>query len=131
MRERVGALIIKDKKLLLVTAENPEHVWWTPGGKAKPGEATEDCLRREVKEELNIEIDDLEHFISYQGKHVSTGSTVLKVLYLASFKGSINAGAEVTDAGWFSKEDIEHGRIKVTEGLERKVIPKLVERELL
>lgn len=31
--------------------------WEFPGGKVEPGESEEECIKREIKEELNIEIE--------------------------------------------------------------------------
>jgi len=36
-------------------------LWEFPGGKTKPNESLEDCLRREIKEELGIDIEVREH----------------------------------------------------------------------
>ena len=57
-RERVGAIIIKDNKLLLLTRHGFQHIW-TPGGKIEPGESDEECLRRELKEEIDAELKEM------------------------------------------------------------------------
>ena len=52
-----GAIIIENGRIFI--ACRPEgktlaHHWEFPGGKQEPGETLPDCLRRELKEELNI-----------------------------------------------------------------------------
>ncbi|HVV03842.1 MAG TPA: NUDIX domain-containing protein [Puia sp.] len=48
-----GLIVIKDRKLLLAFSNN-KQAFYLPGGKADEGESTEDALRREVSEELDI-----------------------------------------------------------------------------
>ena len=53
---------------------NQGGLWEFPGGKQQEGETLEQCLRRELKEELDIEVGDLQPFQSvhyqYPGKPV-------------------------------------------------------------
>lgn len=76
--EVCAALIFDGDKVLLTS--RPAHqdhagYWEFPGGKIESGETHAQCLKRELKEELNIEVmvyDTvymLEH--KYPGKHVS------------------------------------------------------------
>ena len=54
------ALIIFDGALLLLKRNNApaKGEWWFPGGRIRKGESAEDALRREVKEETGLELDE-------------------------------------------------------------------------
>lgn len=57
----VGALIFNDAhRVLLVRTHKWSDLWGIPGGKIKGGEPSVDALRREVKEETNLDITDIE-----------------------------------------------------------------------
>lgn len=60
MNKLVVSAVIKNKeeKLLAVhlNKEKPEGVWVMPGGKLEDGESARDCVIREAKEELGIDI---------------------------------------------------------------------------
>jgi mutator protein MutT len=52
----VAAVIERDGKLLITRRREGTHLsglWEFPGGKPEPGEALEDALRREIREELD------------------------------------------------------------------------------
>src|SRR5271167_3013436 len=54
-----AALIFRDGKLLITQRHAGAHLgglWEFPGGKREPGEPLEECLRRELREELGIEV---------------------------------------------------------------------------
>jgi mutator protein MutT len=56
-RIRVAALIIKDGKILLVEHEKGGRRYWLlPGGGVEYGESVEEALKRELQEEVGIEI---------------------------------------------------------------------------
>jgi len=60
---RVGVGIIVRDGCVLVDrrADGPLAGWWEfPGGKVEPGEAPVDCVRRECREELGVEVEPYE-----------------------------------------------------------------------
>lgn len=60
MKDVTAAIIIDNGKILIAQrAENQKLAgkWEFPGGKVKPGETPEECLVREIREELGIAIE--------------------------------------------------------------------------
>ena len=57
--EVAAGLVFREGKLL-ITQRHPEAhlggLWEFPGGKRHPGESFEECLRRELREELEMEV---------------------------------------------------------------------------
>jgi ADP-ribose pyrophosphatase YjhB (NUDIX family) len=56
----VGGLIFNDAgEVLMVRTHKWSNLWGIPGGKTKWGETSEDALRRELKEETNLDLTDI------------------------------------------------------------------------
>ena len=59
MKEVSAALIVEDGKVFI--AQRPEgkplpNLWEFPGGKQEEGETLQQCLKREIKEELDVDV---------------------------------------------------------------------------
>lgn len=102
-----GPVIIEDNKVLLVkekkTAGNITP-WLFPGGKAEPNETDPiQTCKREVKEELGIDIDitkQLSTLNSFSWQENSDKNYIL-YHYLAKRIGDIKPGDNVVEWGWF------------------------------
>ena len=66
----VGALIFNhDGRVLMIRTQKWSHLWGIPGGKIKFGENSIDALRRELKEETNLAITDIEFVLAQDCIH--------------------------------------------------------------
>lgn len=64
MRIRVGGVIIKDGKILLIHRfKNGQEYFVFPGGGVQEGEDLEKALKREIKEETNLDVESAKLFL--------------------------------------------------------------------
>lgn len=76
MKEVTAAIILKGNKVLIAQrapADNLAGKWEFPGGKLEFRETLQECLKREIREELDVEIEVLDFFgESIYGYHSGT-----------------------------------------------------------
>ena len=62
---RVAAAVMVNDGMMLIAKRKPTarlpNLWELPGGKIKPNETPEECLKRELKEEFDIDVMVGEH----------------------------------------------------------------------
>lgn len=103
------AVIVRDgKHLLIKQSKNKASAgeWQHPGGKFEPGESYADGLKRELKEELGIEIeiDGEPFYIAKSNYHPG---------YFGFFEARWKSGdikidkKEADEFGWFDSEEIK------------------------
>ena len=82
---RVGAIILKDEKILMVGNERSNYIY-SVGGRIKFGETAEEAIKREVFEEtgVNMEIDRL-GFVHENYFYGDSSSNLGKLIYEISF----------------------------------------------
>lgn len=120
MRYSSRALIIKDKKLLLVTGYGANY-YWTPGGSMEEGESAEQALHRELQEELSTKIVRAELFMTFRY------STQLVKAFIVEISSDFKATNEITDFVWYKRGD----DIRLSGRLRHKLIPELIRRGLI
>jgi mutator protein MutT len=68
----VAAVIEQDGRFLLTRRLEGTHLsglWEFPGGKCEPGESLEECLRREIQEELGVTADVHEEIVTTEHEY--------------------------------------------------------------
>jgi len=107
----VSAFIRKDDKFLL--SYDPKFEFWrVPGGKPNNEEKVEDSLKREMKEELDIEIS-VSKFLGF-GQDVVTiwkrkiGTRLILYFECHIVSGEIKKSEEVTKYKWLTLKEIKN-----------------------
>jgi ADP-ribose pyrophosphatase YjhB (NUDIX family) len=103
-----GALIFNDSGhvLLLKHRFRAGSGWGLPGGFLEAGEQPLDALRRELREELNLEVDGVEIFTARSFRKPKQ----VEVLFRARANGSVTPRTmEVERADWFSLDALPDG----------------------
>ncbi len=109
----------KGEILLTIRGRDPEKgTLDLPGGFVDPGEKAEDALKREIKEELNLDIRIKSYFNSFCNEYLFGGLTysTLDMVFICEvddFTG-INPGEDVADFVFKSKADINIIEIGLT-----------------
>jgi len=94
------ALVTRGNELLLARANRfPQAMYSALAGFVEPGETIEDCVRREVREEVGIEVEDITYFASQSWSFPHS----LMIAYTAIYAGGELRpdGTEIADVRWF------------------------------
>ncbi|MBA7487269.1 Nucleoside triphosphatase NudI [subsurface metagenome] len=113
----VGAVIEDEAGRILLVKHVPERggywqgKWICPGGKLELGETIEEGIKREVREETQLEIEllaPLYPFDTVVGARDKVSLHVIYIDYLARVTGGeLKSGSDVGEAIWVEKERIQ------------------------
>jgi len=104
-----AAVMEKDGKILIARrcrGDHLAHKWELPGGKLEPNETPEECLQRELREELGIEtaIGDWVASSDYEYSHMKIRLMVYRVRHVS---GAITVRDHEAIA-WVSRDELAH-----------------------
>ena len=80
-------------------------LWEFPGGKVEPGESMEDCVKREIKEELDLEIEVGEELMVVN--HAYTHFKVSLHVHLCRYLGGEPKALESQEVRWVTLDTID------------------------
>lgn len=102
-----AGLIFKNGRILIAKRPPGYHLsglWEFPGGKQEPHETLEECLEREIKEELDIDTKAQKHFVTVNHEYEK------KIVSLHVFEcvhvGGIPRGLEGQDVKWVEPSEL-------------------------
>jgi 8-oxo-dGTP diphosphatase len=103
------AIILNNNKILVTQRSEKMNLplkWEFPGGKVEKNETEENCLLREIREELNLEIEILKRLES-QCFNYETISIRL-IPFVAKFKNGEIVLTEHKSFKWLDKEELKN-----------------------
>lgn len=112
---------------VLSTRSRGKDTYYLPGGKREPGESDEQCLRREIAEELAVTLKPgtLRSIGIFEAQaHGHPPGTVIRMsCYAAEYAGRLEASAEIEEFVWLTYADRER-----TAPVDRIIFDQLHER---
>ena len=125
----IAAVIIKDEKLLLVKEFN-EDEYHTPGGTVKKFETPEETLKRELKEEIKVQLKSMRPFGKFNSKTFD-GKDLLLETYFAEIEGTPKPSSEIESISWIGSDYKNNDGVKLTIPSKSYIIPKLIDTGLI
>lgn len=98
MIHKVGLLVVRDGALLLCRKQGSE-TWILPGGKLEPGETQEQCLAREIQEELSCGCEA--SFFQTVQDVTANGEPIRIDLYRGVLTGEATVSREIEELWWW------------------------------
>lgn len=117
--------VLKDDKILMAHGRNfPLNRYGLIAGFVEPGETLEECVEREVMEEVGIKIKNTKYFGSQPWPFPHS----LMIGFISEYEsGEIHAdGDEITDAKWFCVENLPELPSKMS--ISREIIDWYIEK---
>jgi NAD+ diphosphatase len=110
--------VIRDHEILLAHAHHfPEGYYSVIAGFVEAGETLEGCIRREIREEVGIEVENIRYFGSLPWPFPNS----LMIAFTSDYgSGTISIdGNEIADAGWYRADNLPKipGRVSIARRL--------------
>lgn len=99
------------------------------GGRVKADESPEQCLKRELAEEISVsEISDLEYYLETPATPAlgDAGKTVKIIWYRVTIKNSPAPASETERLHWLSLDDFNSNLLYLSPQIRDFLIPELV-----
>ena len=88
----VDAIIELPEGIVIIQRSNPPFGWALPGGFVDYGESLEDAVKREAKEETNLDLTEIKQFHTYSHPQRDPRFHTIGTVFIAKAKGRPQAG---------------------------------------
>lgn len=104
----VGAILVRNQKILCAQRGGEKslaYLWEFPGGKIEDGETAQEALKRELMEELKIEVSMAEDIFDHSAYEYDFGRVHLTTI-LCQLKGSEPVLTEHVAIKWLAPDEL-------------------------
>jgi 8-oxo-dGTP diphosphatase len=127
--DKLAYIYLKNNKVL-TTLSYGKDTWYIPGGKREAGESDHQALIREVKEELNVDLNPatIKHYGTFEAQaHGKPEGTVVRMTcYTAEFSGELAPTTEVEKFDFFT-----HAQKEISSPVDKLIFDDLQARGLI
>jgi 8-oxo-dGTP diphosphatase len=123
----IAAAVVEARGLMLVSKRAAPDVYYLPGGKPEPAEASLDCLRRELAEELSVGIESAEPFAEVRAPAALEGVEMWMTVFLTRLAGVPAPAAEIASLRFWPSDRA----LRLAPAVQDHVIPRLRQAALV
>lgn len=102
----VRALVIDDKGQVLLVKHTYCDLWYLPGGGVNKREALIPAIKRELKEELNLDVKDKPSLLATYSNFFGYKSDFVSIFIIKEFDLAPEQNLEIEDWAFFDPKDI-------------------------
>ena len=117
----IAAAVLSARGLLLVSKRAAPAVFYLPGGKPDAGEAALTCLRRELREELGVEVAAATPFALVRAQAALEAVPMEMSVFLTRLSGVPECSTEIAALAWWP----ERADLGLAPAVRDVVIPRL------
>ncbi len=103
----VDAIIELSEGIVIIQRSNPPFGWALPGGFVDYGESLEDAVKREAKEETNLDLTQIKQFHTYSNPQRDPRFHTIGTVFIAKAKGKPKAGDDAAGLKVIKPSEIE------------------------
>ncbi|MFH1359506.1 MAG: NUDIX domain-containing protein [Candidatus Omnitrophota bacterium] len=103
----VDAIIEYQNGIILIERSNPPFGWALPGGFADYGESLEDAVKREAKEETNLDLLGLKQFHTYSQPDRDERFHTVSTVFVAQGQGEAKSGDDAQNLKIVAFDDLK------------------------
>lgn len=126
---KLAWLYFENRKVLFVRTRGKDLAY-NVGGKKEEGESDEQCLIREVKEEVDVELipSTIKYFHTFSGpSHGNESDTIVEMkCFSANFVGTLKPSSEIEELVWLASSDMDKTTLAG-----HKILDYLKEKDLI
>ncbi len=123
---KIGLVVIRARKILLVRKQGLRELI-LPGGKPEGSETRIQCLKREIREELDVGVKHPKYIGMFEEIAAGRKDKVRIFLYSGKITGNPNPSGEIAALRWYGRKS----RYSLSPILKKRIIPFLIEKGLV
>ncbi len=127
---KIAAVVIQDNKFLMVRKVGKD-IWTSLGGKPEENETEEQALIREVKEEVNCELEIIRKIGDFKAQAVFDDAIVKLSVFLVKLRGKPKIIDPELEEFTFIPKNYKELNIKLPPSIEEQILPLLIKERLL
>jgi 8-oxo-dGTP diphosphatase len=127
---KIGAIVLDAEGRMLIARSRGKSMWYFVGGKIHEGESHEECLCREIEEELGVCVAGKPRFYMQSPIEPAAGDPLGRTVQIFAYVTELAAppapSSEIEELHWLTAAEYQNGDLELGSVLRDYTVPQLV-----